>query len=81
VTLACEFQAQGDLSRTFVMATNDFLSTGGDSYNALAAAIKLETTMLGEQDILVAYIQQTLGGIVDLPEPLSDPRLMRPDMP
>ena len=79
--LVSEFQAQGDLSRTFVMATNDFLSTGGDGYAALAAAIKLETTMLGEQEILVQYIQQELGGTVDLPEPLADPRVIRIDMP
>ena len=29
------FVPQGDLSRTFVLATNNFLLTGGDGYRAL----------------------------------------------
>jgi 2',3'-cyclic-nucleotide 2'-phosphodiesterase (5'-nucleotidase family) len=69
--------ALGDLSRTFVMATNDFLSTGGDGYAALAAATKLETTSIGEQQILEDYIVDELNGTVDLPEPLDGPRVVR----
>jgi 2',3'-cyclic-nucleotide 2'-phosphodiesterase (5'-nucleotidase family) len=33
--------AQGDLSRTFVLATNSFLTTGGDGYAAFADAAEL----------------------------------------
>lgn len=65
------------LDETFVMATNDFLSTGGDGYAALAAAARLATTTNGEQQILVDYIQGALGGNVDLPEPLVDPRVVQ----
>lgn len=78
-TLVANFAAQGDLSRTFVMATNNFLSTGGDGYAAFAAAINLQTTTTGEQAILEQYIQQPLAGNVDLPEPLADPRVVRLD--
>lgn len=69
----------GLLGETFVMATNDFLSTGGDGYNSLAAAEKVEVTDIGEQKILETYIQDELGGEVDLPEPLSDLRVIRLD--
>jgi 2',3'-cyclic-nucleotide 2'-phosphodiesterase (5'-nucleotidase family) len=69
----------GLLSETFVMATNDFLSTGGDGYASLAAADKLEVTSIGEQKILETYITDALGGTVDVPEPLADPRVVRLD--
>ena len=72
-------QHQGDLSRTFVLATNDFLSTGGDGYAAFAVATKLATTDIGEQQILEQYIQEALGGVVDLPDPPADPRVTRVD--
>jgi 2',3'-cyclic-nucleotide 2'-phosphodiesterase (5'-nucleotidase family) len=75
--LVDDFVAQGDLTRTFVMATNDFLSTGGDGYAALAAATKLATTAIGEQKILEDYIRTALGGTVDLVEPLAAPRIVR----
>jgi 2',3'-cyclic-nucleotide 2'-phosphodiesterase (5'-nucleotidase family) len=69
----------GLLSETFVMATNDFLSTGGDGYASLAAADKLEVTSIGEQKILETYITDALGGTVDVPEPLADSRVVRLD--
>jgi 2',3'-cyclic-nucleotide 2'-phosphodiesterase (5'-nucleotidase family) len=71
--------AMGDLSRTFVLATNDFLSTGGDGYASLAAATKLITTEIGEQQILEQYIGMELGGEVDLPDPSPSPRVVRLD--
>ncbi len=71
--------ALGDLSRTFILATNDFLSTGGDGYAALAAADKLETTTIGEQLILEQYVIEQLGGTVELPEPLASSRVVRLD--
>ena len=72
--------AQGDLTREFTIATNDFLSTGGDGYRAFKA-ISDDVTRgairppVGEQQILADYISDSLGGLVDLPEPLSDPRV------
>jgi 2',3'-cyclic-nucleotide 2'-phosphodiesterase (5'-nucleotidase family) len=69
----------GLLNETFVLATNDFLSTGGDGYASLAAAKKLEVTSIGEQRILETYIVDELGGQVDLPEPLASPRVVRLD--
>ena len=60
---------QGDPARTFVLATNNFLTTGGDGYAAFAAATQLATTTLGEQQILKDYISSELGGSVDIPDP------------
>lgn len=68
------------LDQTFVMATNDFLSGGtGDGYTSLgpAVATKLRTTTLGEQRILETYIVEALGGVVNLPDPPVDPRVVR----
>jgi 2',3'-cyclic-nucleotide 2'-phosphodiesterase (5'-nucleotidase family) len=77
-TLVENFTA-GDLTGIYILATNDFLTTGGDGYAALAAAPKVATTAIGEQQILAEYIQEPLGGVVDLPEPLADPRVVRVD--
>lgn len=76
-TLVNNFALQGDPARTFILATNDFLSTGGDGYASIAAATKIETTAIGEQEILEVYIKERLGGAVDLPEPLASPRVVR----
>ncbi len=77
-TLIEDFTAQGDLSRTFVMATNSFLRTGGDGYAGIAAATPLlDETAIGEQQILEEYIQDVLGGVVDLPDPPANPRVVR----
>jgi len=82
--LVNEFAAVGDLSRTFTLATNDFLLTGGDGYQALKAASELRgadrTEDIGERRILVDYIQQALGGTVDLPDPSPVPRVERTSM-
>jgi len=79
-TLVEDFAAQGDLSRTFTLATNDFLLTGGDGYqvlNAAAEARGAQRPPLGERQILADYIAQVLDGTVDRPEPLVDPRVVR----
>jgi 2',3'-cyclic-nucleotide 2'-phosphodiesterase (5'-nucleotidase family) len=60
---------QGDPTRTFILATNNFLTTGGDGYTSLAAASQLATTTLGEQQILKDFISSFLGGSVDIPDP------------
>ena len=78
-TLVDNFTAQGDLDRTFLLATNDFLSTGGDGYAALAAATKLVTSEIGEQQILAEYIAEALGGQVDVSDPPADARVVRLD--
>lgn len=73
--------AQGDLSRTFVMATNSFLVTGGDGYTALAAGTPILTTTTGEQQILADYIAGPLAGVVNEPDPSIAPRVVRLDTP
>ena len=68
----------GDPDRTFVLATNSFLVTGGDGYVALAAAAEArpsDITEIGEQQVLIEYVQEVLGGAVDLPASLDDPRV------
>lgn len=70
---------QGSLARTFVMATNSFLLTGGDGYVAFAAGTPLAETEIGEQRILEQHIQDILGGVVDLADPPADPRVVRLD--
>jgi len=65
------------LADTFVLATNSFTATGGDGFAAFAAATVLGATATGEQAILEDYIGDALGGSVDLPEPLADPRVVR----
>lgn len=67
--------AQGDLGRSFVMATNSFLLTGGDGYASLAAGLPLATTTIGEQQILSDYIGTALGGLVDETDPSATPRV------
>jgi 2',3'-cyclic-nucleotide 2'-phosphodiesterase (5'-nucleotidase family) len=68
----------GDPERTFVLATNSFLVTGGDGYTALAAAAESrpsDITEIGEQQVLVEYIREALDGTVDLPSPPESPRV------
>lgn len=77
VTLVENSAVIGDLSLTFVMATNSFLATGGDGYRSLEEAISLGVTEIGEQQILEDFIQTDLGGFVDLADPPSDPRVVR----
>lgn len=77
-----EFETRGDLERTFVLATNSFLMTGGDGYAALGAVNddpdrEVWITETGEQQILADYIAEILDGSVDLTEPLDDPRVVR----
>lgn len=64
-TLVRNGQVQGNLSeKRIVMATNDFLLTGGDGYRVLQAASEergAQRTQIGEQQVLVEYIQNALG--------------------
>jgi len=64
--LVQNFVAQGNLDRTFTLATNDFLATGGDGYAALAGAARLAVTEIREQAILEKYILGYLNGVVSL---------------
>ena len=72
------FVAQGDLSRTFVLATNSFQATGGDGYAAFPAGEQLAITQIGEQLLLEAYIQDSegLGGVIDVADPPENPRVV-----
>lgn len=70
------FVAQGDLARTFVLATNSFLTTGGDGYASFAEGTALEETLIGEQAILEQYIQDVLGGVVSIDDPPPSPRVI-----
>jgi len=82
--LVADFEAQGDLDRIFTLVTNSFLLTGGDGYQAFAAASEergFEDPDVGERQILVDYIVEELGGEVDLTEPLGDARVVRLDAP
>lgn len=74
-TLISNYQAQGDLSRTFVMATNSFLATGGDGYSSFDAGNFLGETDIGEQEILEKYIEVELGGVVDVADPPPNARV------
>ncbi|RPF83641.1 MAG: DUF839 domain-containing protein [Roseibacillus sp. TMED18] len=76
----------GDSNRTFGLATNSFLLTGGDGYSAFRAILDDEgrptfETDLGEQAILEQYIvSQFPDALVDLPEPLANPRVILLDL-
>lgn len=76
--LITDYQVSGDLTRTFVLATNNFLLTGGDGYQALKAAGERNsvTTEEGEREVLISYIDKVLGGEVDMLEPLANPRVL-----
>lgn len=73
--LVADFEAQGDLSRTFVLATNSFLTTGGDGYAAFTVNEPLAETEIGEQLILEQYVVDELGGSVDIDDPPPNPRV------
>ena len=75
------YTAQGDLNRVFWMATNNFLLTGGDGYAAFKAVndnpdAQVIIPEVGEQQILKDYIQDELDGMVVLPDPLLDSRIV-----
>jgi 2',3'-cyclic-nucleotide 2'-phosphodiesterase (5'-nucleotidase family) len=61
----------------FTVATNSFLTTGGDGYNAFANGTILGETEMGEQDILEDYIVTKLAGQVNITEPPLKPRVVR----
>ena len=72
--------AVGDLTRTFHLVTNNFLLRGGDGYQVLAAASEARGFAdpgVGERQILTDYIVQVLGGVVDFPEPIMEPRIVK----
>jgi 2',3'-cyclic-nucleotide 2'-phosphodiesterase (5'-nucleotidase family) len=75
-TLVSDYTLVGSPDRTFVMATNNYLVTGGDGYVSLKAGIKLGTTDQGEQVILEEYINEVLGGTVSIMQPPPMPRIV-----
>ncbi len=77
--LVSDYTAQGDLERTFRLVTNSFLLTGGDGYQSLLSANEMrgaENPEIGEQQILIDYIADVLGGEVNIPLELNDPRIV-----
>ena len=77
------FRLVGDPSRTFDLATNDFLLTGGDGYAALGAIDQESSRFLGklsgdgERQVLSEYIAGPLVGEVDFDDPPVRARLTR----
>ena len=83
-TVVSEYRFMGDPERTFHLATNDFLLTGGDGYAALSAAADRRGSQqpeLGERRILADYIQGPLAGRVSLNDPPENPRVEQTDAP
>ncbi len=79
------FRVVGDLSQTFTLASNEFLIAGGNGYRAFAAAKSNSNRLnllsqIGEQQVLIEYIREALGGIVAIPEPLTAPRIIRSEI-
>lgn len=77
--LVANYTLMGDPARTFTLATNDFLLTGGDGYTALQAAADLRGSQqpdLGERRVLEVYIDEFLNGTVDIPDPPPGPRVV-----
>lgn len=74
------FVLMGDQNRTFGLATNNFLATGGDGYAALGAISddpdrEVLQTAIGEQQILAEYIDGPLDQEVDLEDGALAPRV------
>ena len=79
-----DFTAIGDLDRTFRLVTNSFLLTGGDGYQSLLSASEargFEDPGMGERQILEDYIFEELGGDVNLPVEIDNPRVVIVDAP
>lgn len=75
--LVDDFAPVGNLDRTFTIATNDFLLNGGDGYRALKAAAAGATLLESrEQQVLIDYLTQALGGSVALVDPPPAPRVI-----
>ncbi len=77
--LVDNYEAQGDLTRQFTIVTNGFLSSGGDGYQSLLSASETRGILdpnTQERDILIGYINEALGGVVDLPNVLDNPRII-----
>lgn len=75
-----DFRAKGDLTRRFVLATNDFLMGGGDGFQSLKAAAATfgqTTPEAGEQQVLIDYVTQALDGLAEIPDPPPEPRVVR----
>jgi len=76
------YEAQGDLSRTFGLATNSFLLTGGDGYQAFKAVNDdpergAITPEVGERQIMADYINDVLDGVISIADPTDGPRVIR----
>ena len=70
--LVDEYQIIGDINRTYTVATNSFMSSGGDRYYSFGVGKMLldESNTIGEQEVLETYIREELKGVVDM-KPLT----------
>lgn len=75
VSVVEDYMLVADMNMTVAVATNSFLLTGGDGYFSFSAGDVLGETEDGEQDILVDYIMDVLGGTVDVMDPPPNPRV------
>lgn len=70
---------QGDVTRLFGVAINNYMFIEGDGYSfmnvATNSARKIVKTKTGEQSILEKYITEELKKNVNLPSSLNDPRI------
>ena len=76
------FALVGDPARKFVLATNEFLMSGGDGYQALKAASEAPGARKilvpeREQQVFIEYVDRVLGKRVDRPDPVTTPRVVR----
>jgi 5'-nucleotidase/UDP-sugar diphosphatase len=71
--LVDRFELMVDVDRTFVLATNSFLASGGDFFSSIGEGIILAETGIGEQQILEDYVRVVAGGDVAIPDPPPRP--------
>lgn len=72
---------QGDVTRLFGVAFNNYMLVGGDGYSSFVevssnSARKVVRTKVGEQSIFEQYIIKGLSGKVDLPVILNNSRII-----
>ena len=60
-----------DPKAEYTLSTNMFLLTGGDGYTMFKEADILETLLLSDNEVLVKYIEENLGGMI--PEKYGKP--------
>ena len=66
-----------DPEKTYTLTANSFLMTGGDGYTMFKDAEILRTTMLPDNEVVIKYIEENLGGVIpDLYKDISGTRII-----